>query len=419
MEELYVQTGEQPAKTSWEFVLEGNAPYDEYELGELSEGIDFISEFWAKTYLDEYIKYGGSKMKFITGRRGSGKTHLMNMMSVLAKNKSYRIVRFSANDIWLHDFKEIYLEIARQCDIIQCLSECAERIVKNMGYDPGDIREDEKFVDYLARVGESNPITKREIRNQLKEMFWENPHMDNNFALACSHLTGALLGHPALEQQNQDLLLGWLYGDKTVRLLLLRALGLSPVRITKYNARHMLRSLAEVINKGGRSGLFVTIDDMEVLADRSSLQPMRYTKMRREDTYESIRQLIDEIDNMNNIMFLFGFDRELIDNDSFGLKSYQALWMRIQNEVVGERYNRFADIVDLDRAGKELYPPEGIVRMSEKLMRMARERGKEAVPMTRARAEEFLQKSRISNIGIPLMVNKETLYGTPGGEQNV
>ena len=134
-----------------------------------------------------------------------------------------------------------------------------------------------------------------------------------------------------------------------MKLSLVRALGLSPSRITRYNARHMLRSLCEIIRMSGYAGLVVLIDDLEILLSRSSLVRLHYTKMRREDTYESIRQLIDEIDSLRNIMFVFGFDRELFDNENAGVKSYQALWMRIQNEIVGERFNRFGDIVDLDR----------------------------------------------------------------------
>ena len=87
----------------------------------------------------------------------------------------------------------------------------------------------------------------------------------------------------------------------------------------------MLRSLAEVIRMGGYSGLFVTIDDLEILVSRSSLEPVHYTKMKREDTYESIRQLIDDIDSMKNIMFVYAFDRELIDNENAGLKSGYVL----------------------------------------------------------------------------------------------
>ena len=80
-----------------------------------------------------------------------------------------------------------------------------------------------------------------------------------------------------------------------------------------------------------------------------------YTKLKREDTYESIRQLIDDIDSLKHIMFVFAFDRELLDNDSAGIKSYQALWMRIQNEIISRRFNRFTDIVDMDRLAEQEY----------------------------------------------------------------
>ena len=129
----------------------------------------------------------------------------------------------------------------------------------------------------------------------------------------------------------------------------------------------MLRSLAEIVRLGGDSGIFVTIDDLEMLISRSSLEAVHYTKMKREDTYESIRQLIDDIDSMKNIMFAYAFDRELMDNENAGLKSYQALWMRIQNEIVGERFNRFADMVDLDRLAAQEYTPEVIMEISKSL----------------------------------------------------
>lgn len=69
----------------------------------------------------------------------------------------------------------------------------------------------------------------------------------------------------------------------------------------------------------------------------------------REIYLEILRQLIEFIDNMHHILFLFSFNRELMDNENVGFKTYQALWMRIQNEVVSTRFNRFADILNLDR----------------------------------------------------------------------
>lgn len=51
--------------------------------------------------------------------------------------------------------------------------------------------------------------------------------------------------------------------------------------------------------------------------------------------YSGLFVTIDDIDSMKYLMFVYAFDRELLDNENSGLKSYQALWMRIQNEIVG------------------------------------------------------------------------------------
>ena len=217
-----------------------------------------------------------------------------------------------------------------------------------------------------------------------------------------SMLTGSILGYPVLEEQNRDLLLAWLEGDRTIKLSQLRALDFYPSRITRYNARHMLRSLAEIIRMGGSSGLFIAIDNLEILISRSSLEPIHYTKMKREDTYESIRQLIDDIDSMKNIMFVYAFDRELIDNENTGLKSYQALWMRIQNEIVGERFNRFSDMVDMDRFAAQEYTPDIIVSISESLASLQNQNP--LSPLNQQTAREITEQARTGSIGIPQLI---------------
>ncbi|MDO4299188.1 MAG: DUF2791 family P-loop domain-containing protein [Lachnospiraceae bacterium] len=368
----------------------------------LTCGIRFLTDFWKEKYLQEYIRDGGSKIKFVTGRQGSGKTNFLQLMTKIAREEHYKTVQFSARDIWMHDFREIYIEIFHQCDILDCLEAVSHYLIREMGFNDQEIPEGMKFIDYLSQNGMGDALTKREIRSQLKQIFLDNPMLDNNFALACSMLTGSILGYPVLEEQNRELLLAWLEGDRTIKLSQLRAMDFYPSRITKYNARHMLRSLAEIIRMGGYSGLFITIDDLEILISRSSLEPIHYTKMKREDTYESIRQLIDDIDSMKNIMFVYAFDRKLMDDENAGLKSYQALWMRIQNEIVGERFNRFADMVDLDRLAAQEYTPDVIVSMSESLVRLQK-----SVPVRSLdleEAEEILRQARTGAIGIPQLI---------------
>ena len=377
-------------------------PYSILSAEKLTCGIRFLTDFWREKYFQEFIRNGGSKIKFICGRQGSGKTHFLRLITSIAREENYKTVQFSAKDIWMHDFKEIYIEIFRQCDIMGCLKAASRHLIQEMGFDYRDIPEGMKFIDYLSQNNMGDALNKREIRSQLRQIFLDNPMLDNNFALACSMLTGSILGYPVLEEQNRDLLLAWLEGDRSVKLSQLRALDFYPSRITKYNARHMLRSLAELVRMGGYSGLFIAVDNLEILISRSSLEPLHYTKMKREDTYESIRQLIDDIDSMKNIMFVYAFDRELIDNENAGLKSYQALWMRIQNEILGERFNRFADMVDLDRLAAQEYTPEVIISISRSLADL--QKNTPITPLNADTAKDIIAQARTGAVGIPQLI---------------
>ena len=372
-------------------------------------GMEFLTDFWKEKYLQEYIKNGGSKIKFVTGRRQSGKTYFLKIMSELARQERYKVVQFSAKEIWMHDFKEIYAEIFRQCKIMECLEGASRRLIHEMGFAYEDIPPGMKFMDFLSQNGMGDVLTRREIRFQLRKIFLDNPLLDNNFALACSMLTGSILGYPTLEEQNRDMLLGWLEGDRSIKLSQLRALDFYPSRITKYNARHMLRSLAELVHMGGYSGLFIAIDDLEILISRSSLELLHYTKMKREDTYESIRQLIDDIDSMKNLMIVYAFDRELVDNENAGLKSYQALWMRIQNEIIGERFNRFTDLVDLDRLAAQEYTPDIIVSISESLARQ--KETVSAAVLDLETAKEIAARAQTAAVGIPGLIQEAMQEG--------
>ena len=240
-------------------------------------------------------------------------------------------------------------------------------------------------------------------------MFLTNPMLDNNFAFACSLLVGGLLGHPVLEEPSKNLLLLWLEGDREAHLSSIRHLGLSPYKISRYNARHMLRSLVEICRMAGYNGVVISIDDMEILVSKDSAENIHYTRMKREDAYESIRELIDEIDTLKNIMFVFSFDCKLIDDDTNGLKSYQALWMRIQNEVESTRFNRFTDIVDLDRLIEDVYTPEILIEMSLRLANVINRLDRGAVPITLDIAQEIHAKAQYGKVSLPRQVNLRTI----------
>lgn len=389
----------------------GKAPGNRSILQEISVGSDFILDFWKEIYLADYLSQGGSKIKFLTGRTGSGRTHFLEMLAMEAENMGYITVGLSAREVWLHDFKEIYVAVLEQVNLLERLKLNCSEVIRQLGYDPAEVPEGMTFGDYLSSQGQLDPLTKREMRHQLEQLFLANPLIDNNFGLACSLLTGNLLGYPTLEEPSRRLLLLWLEGSREARLPSLRRLGLSPSRITKYNARHMLRSLVEVCRLAGYKGLLISVDDMEIMAGADSTETIRYTRLKREDAYESIRELIDEIDTLKNTMFVFSFERSLMDNEKAGLKSYQALWMRIQNEIEGTRFNRFADIVDLDRLIDEVYIPEKLVEMSTRLASVINHPDEGARPISLSIAEELHARARFGKVSLPRQVNRATIEG--------
>lgn len=389
----------------------GQAPDHRGLLQEITRGLDSLSDFWEKIYLKQYIPAGGSKIKFVTGHPGSGKTHFAGWIRMKAEADGYGTVSFSAKEVWLHDFREIYLNIIRQMDMEQILRSCADGIIRKMGYDPADIPEGKQFVDLLAERGENDAMTKKALRDLLRQTFTRNPRLDNTFAQACSLLTGGILGHPVLEKAHRQTLEAWLNGDKTLKAAQMRAAGLTPAQVTKYNARHLLRSLCEVIRMSGMQGLVVEIDDLEILLNRGAGEAMRYTKTRRDDAYESIRQLIDDIDSMRYVMFVLCFDRELMDNENAGMKSYQALWLRIQNEVVSTRFNRFADILDMDRYGEEFYTPQVLAEMSGALASVMTDAGENAQVLSSEEAETLRERAAFGQLGLPYMMNRMTMEG--------
>ena len=422
-------------------LLTGSTPGDDGITLALTRDFDPLGTFWSERYLKEYIPDGGSKIKFVTGKHGSGVSQLLESMRAHARREGYYTASLDAEELWLHDFKDVYLHILGQIDLDAVLRGCAARIVEELGYAPGDIPEGKSFADILGQNRANAFLALREIRSSLSRLFLDNPLLDNNFASCCSLLTGDLLGHPLLDPPTRELVGAWMHGDGSLKLSTLTAAGLSPYRLTRFNARHMLRSLCEIIRISGAPGLVVTVDRMETVLNATGMEKLHYTKLRRDDLYESIRQLIDDIDTMHHVMFLYGFERSLYDDLRGGIHSYPALLMRIQNEIKSERFNLFTDMANLDDLNRQEMNTEKVVALSgtlytllDSLMALCPSVNPEAeirragllapdsplLPMhvmTEEEAGELLRRLPFLQQGLPRMVLRltlgtETLYKT-------
>ncbi len=386
----------------------GRVPLDRDILRSITVGLDKVSTFIKNEYFDTYIANGGSKIKFVTGKKGAGKSHLLKLMAFDAADSGFLTVELDSRNLLLSDLTNLYLAIFKSLDLDDLIRRSSTRMVNSMGYDY-PLSLDKNFASWLGDRGELSFLSKSEVRAGLRKFYLENPNLDYNFAQILSLLASESLGTLKLDKETKETVDAWLNADKTIKVSALRSLGLAGYKINKFNARYLVRSLAELVHLAGYNGLYVSIDNTESMISTSSLNPVKYTKMRRDDGYEAIRELIDDIDTFRYFFLVFGFDRSLIDNEKIGFKSYQALWLRIQNEIVSKRVNLYTDLLDLDKINASLYTEDAILEMSKRLTSLFSSYDISAVPMTEEDAERLMKESKFGGISLPLLVNRFTL----------
>lgn len=138
-------------------------------------------------------------------------------------------------------------------------------------------------------------------------------------------------------------------------------------RVDKYNARHMMASFLYLLRLCGRQGLCVAVDNLNALLERGPEGRALYGKSARNEVYESLRQLVDDFAGFQGAFFVFAGRTDLIHDEKGGFKSYEALWMRVQNEVSGSRPNKFADLFNQDALVKEFFSTETCLELQQKL----------------------------------------------------
>ena len=165
------------------------------------------------------------------------------------------------------------------------------------------------------------------------------------FALCAAQLDPT--DNPALEVSIKQ----WLRGELRLISEVKRALIFQ--KIARHNARHMLFSLAHWLTLTGKSGLLLVLDiaryaESVRLAERGAGN--YYSVSATMDLYEVLRQLIDATDELQAcfVAVVTGseFLQSQLQDDRRGIRSYQALYFRIWDEVYDRnRENPFSSLV--------------------------------------------------------------------------
>lgn len=327
---------------------------------------DGIWNFWRAYYLDDYIADGGSKVKFLLGKAGSGKTHALLFLLEEARRLGYLTVFADARQVRLNKFDSIYQSVLGEVDMAALVDDYCGIVLESMGYQSPQIPPEQDFFSWAQGQGRAADTLRREIQERLDALYHDRK-INHNFATAFTQLCAHRLGSRRLAPEQQDVLVDWLKG------LPLQARVLKPLkiftRVDKYNARHMMASFLCLLRLCGRRGLCLAMDNLDALLERGATGRALYGKSARNEVYESLRQLVDDFAGFEGAFFVFAGRNELIYDEKGGFKSYEALWMRIQNEVSGSRPNKFADLFNQDALVKEFFTVELCLELQDRLNR--------------------------------------------------
>lgn len=303
-----------------------------------------LEQFWVRQYLDGFVDLGHGKVKLMVGKPGSGKTHFLYHFGVMAQSLGYAVVQIDGAVERLGAIDDLYRAVAGQVAWDQYFEAALSRVIHDeLGY-PEFEASPVEFLRWGETVRNLLPnLLRRDVREAI-DRFLGSMDLDGEFLMAIRVHLNQMIAGQAPEGVAHDWLLGQKVGASQRRSVGLRA------SVSKRNARALLTSLAAFVHQLSDRGLVVLIDNVGVfgLTTRVDGRPY-YTRAARDQSYEMLRELIDESAFSPYLLVVLAGDGEIVAGEKTGFASYPALWARLHSEVQSTRPNLFGDTVDLDQ----------------------------------------------------------------------
>jgi hypothetical protein len=297
-------------------------------------------------YLATYVRAGGAAVKFAAASTDAGRAALRERLAAAAADHGFQAASLDAGEVRLHLIDRLFHAVARQVDWDSLTRAYLEGLLRARGLRMPAGAEPLA----VARLAELNAapelLLRADLQRTLEHELFEDYAMSREFRLAMLQLCLAQLDptdNPALEAAVK----AWLRGELRLLSEIKRALIFQ--RIARHNARHLLFSLAHWLQLAGKRGLVLILD---VARYAEAVRPAErgagnyYSTSATMDLYELLRQLIDATDEARACFVGVLVGPDFLQDDRRGVRSYQALYFRIWDEVYDRnRENPFSSLV--------------------------------------------------------------------------
>jgi hypothetical protein len=346
------------------------------DLRKGSVPIDYVSFFtvgrenWLKLIeddLDHYIAQGGTKVRFINGDYGDGKTHFMSVVRHMAMQKGFAVsFVVLTHAVPMQKFEVVYQEVVRQLRVSPRVDEDSSQpgpaSAKGFQVEGTGIRRLlEAWVESVAAgwaapsapAQESSGAGSEAASLQdrlagLGDALRTLSGMDLNFAngliaLLDNRLSPLREGEaPEERTHSREILFQWFEGSKVTKR------DLKPFEIfeplNKTNSKRLLSSLVAFLRYLGYRGLILLMDELEAVIAQSAST--------RNAAYENVRLLIDNTEQAQYLHIFFSIIPDVLLSEK-GFKAYDALWSRVRSLGESKRLNYRSVLIDLHRTPLE------------------------------------------------------------------
>ena len=309
-------------------------------------------------YLRTYIASGGAAVKFVVPSSEAEAVMVTDGIESAATAAGFGVVRVDGADVRIHMMDELFFTIARQIDWNGLAQLAVARAFTAVGC---PMVSDSRVIDSALSTADAYRVgtvaarynidqieLTRDVNRELQSAVYHDYAMTGEFRTAMLRLCQAQLGSGQVSEPEATAVLDWLTGNLRQISLLKSALIFR--RIARHSARPMLFSLAHWLKVNGQDGLLITIDIRRLGFSRrpsaAEREGLYYTKAALLDAYELLRQLIDNTDELAGCCVVVVASPEFITDPVRGVDIYQALKLRIFDEVRDQRRdNPFSSLV--------------------------------------------------------------------------
>lgn len=315
-----------------------------------------VSTEWVRLlqseYLTDFIASGGSAVKIavVLPQHAGG---VADAVAGGAHGLGYQVVRVDAARTRVHLIDQLFYAVARQIEWDALTERWLRDLLARNGISVADGMPLQDTEAMAAHNGLLVPDLFGQINRLITNALLKDYALCKEFRTAVAMLCRAYLNPQDVGSADAEVIKQWLHGEKC-NLSALKRLQIYQ-KIGRHNARLLLNSLAAWVHKAGHAGL-VLILDMDAVVTEAPPSPdrVRYTRGSVLDTYELLREFIDDTDETSNLLLVATAGRGLLDDPKRSVDHYQALKLRISNDVHDrERANPLNIMVRLDLAESE------------------------------------------------------------------